>query len=217
MIKESAGPESEKPAKWNRWFHDAQAGDKEAAANIIIAALPLIDSTSKDPYFRSRLGTDEIHSIAYYALVKFIKAHGQLPRDAEVPYLLRSIIRRDLCDSIRNLNTQEKFEQLAGPEQPEGSGPVEERNHAGCGVPSAMDGSAEPETHCMRNELCETVREAVHLLPESEKAIICGLYYHHKNIKEIAKDLRCSCQYVYKTRRNAYARLHKMLKETVQA
>ena len=215
MIKESAGPESEKPAEWNRWFQEAQDGNNEAAHHITVAALPIIDSLSKDPLFRNRLGTEEVYSIAYYTLVKFIKSHNKLPDDAEVPFLLRCIIQRDLKDAVRVLGTKEQHEQLARPAKPKETVTDDGYTDDGCSEAADTDNSAEPETHILNSELCDSVREAVQQLPERERTVIHALYYQNKDMKEIAQDLHCSFQFVYKTRRSAYTHLRKMLKETV--
>ena len=215
MMKESTGAECEKPADWNQWFQDSQAGDKEAAHSITVAAGPIIVSISNEPLFRNRLGKDEACSIAYYALAKFIKNHPKLPNDAEVPFLLRCVIRRDLMDSVRNLDKQEQYEQLARPMKPKETAMKDDYTDDDCNEAATTDNSTEPETNFLNNELCDIVREAVQQLPETERAVIQALFYQDKGMKEIAQDLHCSFQYAYKTRHNAYMHLHKMLKETV--
>jgi RNA polymerase sigma factor (sigma-70 family) len=217
MEKESKDTDTQNQKPWNLWFQQAQNGIEEAAQNIIVASQPFINSLYKDPLFRNRLGTDEIRSIANFALVKFIRRHNRLPKDAEVPFLLRCVIRRDLRDSVCKLDAKEQHEQLARPVQPQETATDDAYADNACNEAVSTDASAEPEARYLNNELCDSVREAVRQLPETEKTVIHALYYQNKDMKEIARDLHCSFQYAYKTRRNAYARLHKMLKGTVQA
>ena len=217
MEKTSIDTESEKPAKWNQWFRLAQGGNKEAAHNITVAAQQIIDSISNEPWFCNRLGKDEACSIAYYTLAKFIKSHHKLPDDAEVPYLLCCVIRRGLKDSVRNLDIKDQYEQLASPVKPKDSPMEEDYMDNDANELVSTDNSTEPETCFLNNELCDIVREAVQQLPETERAVIHALYYQDKGMKEIARDLNCSFQFAYKTRRNAYTHLHKMLNEIVNA
>jgi RNA polymerase sigma factor (sigma-70 family) len=134
-----------------------------------------------------------------------------------VPFLLRFILGCELKDSVKSMSNREKYEQLAQPVKPKET--VSDYGYVDddCSEAAATDSSTEPESHILNSELCDSVREAVQQLPEKERTVIHALYYQNKGMKEIARDLHCSCQFAYKTRRNAYARLHKILKDTVQA
>ena len=86
---------------WNENYQKAHAGDIEAEYSIYMAADPFIERLCNVPYFRDRLGKDEIRSICSFALVKWVRKEQQLPPDEEVPFLLRSVLRKTLLCCIR--------------------------------------------------------------------------------------------------------------------
>lgn len=217
MESESKETEPETHQPWNLWFRQAQNGDIDATHNIFVASQPLIQSLGKKPYFRIRMSQDEICSNANYSLLKFIQKHKELPNDAEVPYLLQSVLRRDIEDCIRHMDYQEKHEQLARPVHAKGAVADDDYTDNDCSEAPSTDHTTEPETHCLKSELCDKVRDAIQQLPEDEKTVIHDFYYQHKGMKEIAKDLQCSFQNAYKTRNRAYTHLHTMLKKTLYA
>lgn len=217
MENESKESESENHKPWNRWFRQAQDGDQKAVHNIIEASQPIIESLSKNPLYRKRLGRDEVYSNANYGLLKFIRKPKQLPEDAEVPFFLRFVLECELKDCLKNMKLREKFEQLAKQVNPKDSSMEEDYTDNDSNEAPSADKADEPETHYLNSELCDMVREAIQQLPENEKTVIHAFYYQHKGMKEIAQDMNCTYQNAYVTRRNAYTRLRKILKKTVYA
>ena len=209
--------ESENHQPWNIWFRQARSGDKAAAHNIITASQPFIRHLCKDPYLRKLMSQDEICSNAHFALLKFINKPKDLPPDAEVPFLLRYVLKCEMKDYIRHMDVLEEHEQLAITVKAKGALPEYDYNENDCNEAAATDKTTEPETYCLNNELCIVVREAVQQLPENEKTIINGFYFQHKGMKEIAQELHCTFQNAYKMRNKAYTRLHKILKNTMYA
>ena len=217
MENESKDTESVNHTDWNLWFQQAENGDKDAVNSIIEASQPFIRSLGKNRYFRKRMSLDEINSNANYSLLKFIQKHKELPNDEEVPYLLQSVLRRDMEDCIRHMDFQEMHEQLAKPVHAKGSMADDDYLDNDCSEAPSDDHTTEPEVCCLKSELCDMVRDAIRQLPEDEKIVINGFYFQHKGMKEIAQDLQCSFQYAYITRNKAYTHLHKLLKKTVYA
>lgn len=215
MNQKGNDTESENPTPWNRWFRQANADDPGAAHSIIVAAQPLIQHLCNVPLFRNQLGKDEIYSIAYYTLVKFINKKKNLPDDAEIPFLLLSVIRCALLDSIRNMDVRQQYEQLARSDSQEDYATGSDCNDSYYNKAAAEDNTTEPEAHYLKSDLRHKVREAIKQLPDNEKNIICALYFQHKTMKEIAQSLHCTFQNAYKTRQKAYAHLHKILKKTM--
>ena len=163
------------------------------------------------------MSKDEIFSNANYILMSFIRKHKPLPKDAEVPFLIRYALNCGLKDCIRSMEKREEHEQLAKPVHAKGALADDDYIDNDCSEAAATDKTTEPETHCLNSEFCDLVREAIRQLPEDEMTVIHGCYYQNKGMKEIAQDLHCTFQNVYKTRRRAYTHLHKMLKKTVYA
>lgn len=215
MNQNNNDTESENHKPWNLWFQQANADDPGAAHSIIVAAQPLIQHLCNVPMFRNQLGKDEIYSIAYYALAKYINKKKNLPDDAEISFLLLHIIRCALLDSIRNIDARRQFEQLAGPDSQEDCATGNDYDDSYYNKAAAGDNTTEPEAHYLKNDLRNKVREAIKQLPDNERTIICALYFQHKTMKEIAQSLNCTFQNAYKTRRKAYAHLHKILKRTM--
>ena len=98
---------------WNEKYQKAHAGDIEAEYSIYMAADPFIERLCNVPYFRDRLGKDEIRSICSFALVKWVRKEQQLPPDEEVPFLLRSVLRKTLLCCIRRQDFRAEHEQPA--------------------------------------------------------------------------------------------------------
>ena len=71
---------------WNEKYQKAHAGDIEAEYSIYMAADPFIERLCNVPYFRNRLGKDEIRSICSFALVKWVRKEQQLPRTRKFPF-----------------------------------------------------------------------------------------------------------------------------------
>ncbi len=200
------------PEPWNLWFRQAKNGDRKAAHNIITASQSIISSLSRNPLFRKRMSRDEIYSNANYALINFIHKPKELPEDAEVPYLLRYILKCALTDCVRDLRRREQFEQLAGPEKPDGAAAGDDFINNAYNAVAAAEDFSEQETYCLNKELSEKVRKAVQQLPENERTVIRGIYFQDKRMKEIAREMHCTFQNAYATRRKAYTHLHKILK-----
>ena len=195
---------------WNLWFRQADGGDIQAEYKIYDAATPLIDKISRVPYFRSRLGCEEIRSIAYYALVKLVRQHGELPADNVIPFYLKKTLRNALFYCIRQQENRLSHEQPAADFTEAGKdGDVDEGN--GIIETVADDKATSPEEQYEHTELRCRVRDAVSQLPEEEKHMIHGLYFQNKGMKEIAEELHCTYQNAYVMRRKAYKHLHKLL------
>jgi RNA polymerase sigma factor (sigma-70 family) len=200
---------------WNYLFRKTKAGDADASRELYQAAQPLIKPFYKVPKFKNRLGRDEIHSIASFALVRYFAQHTGLPPDNEVPYLLKHVIWCELINGIRNMNVREKHERPGGPVRSDGTDPdAEDANRVVNSAP-ADDREEEPETRCLNKELHREVREAVSQLPKKHQTVINGLYYQQKNMKEIAQEMNCSAENVRIIRLNALARLHQLLEPLV--
>jgi RNA polymerase sigma factor (sigma-70 family) len=193
---------------WNVYYQKAQAGDIKAEHCIYAAADPFIERLSRVPYFRDRLGKDEIRSICYFALVKWVRKKQKLPPDSEVPFLLKDVLRKALLYCIRQQDARAEHEQPAAykdftsEEDETIKSPIER---------AATDSTEEPESKCLHNAFRTAVRNAVEQLPKEEKEMIHALYFQHKSMKEIAQELDCTCQFAYLMRHNAFIHLQKLL------
>ena len=204
-------PDSAHCMPWNCWFREAKAGSPDASHRFFLAAEPYIRKFYREPFFRNRLGSDEIHSLASFALVKLMTDHARLPPDEEVPYLLRRVIRCELLDGIRVMDTRLRHEQPGKPGKPEKLSAAEDGS--GSSADSGADGGgSEPELRCLKQELRREVRKAMEQLPERHRTVIDGLFFRQKATKEIAREMRCSPQNVRVIRTNAMARLRRLLK-----
>ena len=201
---------------WNENYQKAHAGDIEAEYSIYMAADPFIERLCNVPYFRDRLGKDEIRSICSFALVKWVRKEQQLPPDEEVPFLLRSVLRKTLLCCIRRQDFRAEHEQpatytttdTATEEDEPGNSRIERE---------ATDSAEEPESKCLRKAFRMAVRNAVGQLPKEEKEMIHALYFQHKSMKEVAKDLDCTFQFAYQTRRKAFQHLQVLLGNCVSS
>lgn len=207
--------EPENRTQWNYLFRKTKAGDAEASHELHLAAQSLIKPFYNVPKFKNRLGRDEIHSIASFALVRYFAQHTGLPPDNEVPYLLKHVIWCELINSLRNMNVREKHEQSGGSVNSGDTG--SDGDDAGRLADStpADDHEGEPETRCLNKELHREVSEAVSKLPKNHQAVINGLFYQQKSMKEIAQELNCSAENVRIIRLNALAKLHQLLEPLV--
>lgn len=199
---------------WNENYQKAHAGDIKAEYSIYFAADPFIERLCSVPYFRNRLGRDEIRSICYFALVKWVRKEQKLPPDEEVPFLLKAVLRKALLYCIRQQDARAEHEQPAeyrkkdsASEEDETSNNLIERE--------ATDSAEEPESKCLRNAFRMAVRNAVGQLPKEEREMIHALYFQHKSMKEIAQELDCTFQFAYKTRHKAFQHLQVLLENCV--
>ena len=154
---------------WNENYQKAHAGDIKAEYSIYTAAEPFIERLNRVPYFRDRLGKDEIRSICSFALVKWVRKEQKLPPDEEVPFLLRDILRKALIYCIRQQDARAEYEQptaynngYASEEDEPLQSPMEK---------ATTDGAEEPESKYLHNAFRMTVRNAVGQLPKEEKEI----------------------------------------------
>ena len=196
--------------QWNRWFREASAGNADAAHRFFLAAEPYIQNFCREPVFRNRLGKDEIHSLASFALAKLMTDITELPPDEEVPFFLRRVIRCELLDSIRVLDTRLRHEQPGVSVKPEGPAAGE-----GCMQvhdSGAADSRTEPEARYLEKDLRREVRRAMSQLSEKHRTVIDGLFFRQKGMKEIAREMHCTPQNVRVIRINAIARLRRLLK-----
>lgn len=200
---------------WNGLFQKAKAGDADAAHCFFIAAEPLISPLYKDALFRNRLGKDEIHSIATFAIADFLADVDRLPGDDEVPYLLKQVIRRKLLDCIRKMDVQKRYELSAGPGKPNDPFGAEDDAPDLYSETPADDDESDPEARCLKSELSREVIEAIGQLSEKHQKVINGLFFQHKKMKEIAQEIHCTTENVRVIRVNALARLHKLLESVM--
>ena len=199
----------ETPIPWNQWFHQYKTGDGHAAHLLWEAAKPFAVALTRVPYFRNRLGCDEIYSVTGLAFAKLLQERDALPADEETPYLLKCAFRRELVDAIHRLDYKAKHEQpeiAAGKTDAEDAEPDSRFTET-----AAADASSCPEEQYEHTELRNKVRMAIRRLPKEEMKVIRGLYYEHKDMKDIAKDLHCTFQTAYWRRRRAFLHLQKML------
>ena len=153
---------------WNEKYQKAHAGDIEAEYSIYMAADPFIERLCNVPYFRDRLGKDEIRSICSFALVKWVRKEQQLPPDEEVPFLLRSVLRKTLLCCIRRQDFRAEHEQPAAYRNTDAVSEEDEPGNSRL-EREATDSAEEPESKCLRNAFRMAVRNAVGQLPKEEK------------------------------------------------
>lgn len=194
---------------WNENYQKAHAGDIKAEYSIYTAAEPFIERLNRVPYFRDRLGKDEIRSICYFALVKWVRKKQKLPPDPEVPFLLRDVLRKALIYCIRQQDARAEHEQPTAYNN--GSDSEEDETDNSLIKKEATDSAEEPENKYLHNAFRIAVRNAVGQLPKEEKEMIHALYFQHKGMKEIAQELDCTFQFAYKTRHKAFRHLQELL------
>ena len=211
-IKET---EFEKNTNLNQLFQKAKAGDPLAGNAFCMAVQPLIERLCRVPYFRDKLGEDEIQSVLGLTLAKLLAEHKELPEDTQVIYLLKRILRLALIDCVRRLDFKESHEKPLS-NFTDVLFDSDNHGHAIVETPSE-DKMADPEYLCLHNELRGEVHKAVQQLPKEERIMIRGLFFQHKNMKEIAKNLNCTFQNAYVKRQKAYMRLNKILEPGVIA
>ncbi|MBQ5343820.1 MAG: sigma-70 family RNA polymerase sigma factor [Acidaminococcaceae bacterium] len=199
----------ETPIPWNQWFHQYKTGDGHAAHLLWEAAKPFAVALTRVPYFKNRLGSDEIYSIIGLAFAKLLDERKELPVDEEVPYLLKCAFRRELVDAIHRQDYKKLHEQpeIATGETDDG----EADNGSRFTETTAIATTASPEEEYEHAELRSAIHTALQQLPYEEMHVIRALFYEHKGMKEIAKELHCTFQGAYKKRRRAFLHLQKML------
>lgn len=194
------------PKPWNDKLAKARQGDRDALNWCCLEAEPVIARLCHVPYFNARFGKDEIRSTASLALLEYVMGDSPIPPDAEVPRLLKRIMRCEILDSIRRKERRSQFEQpetiLAGSGEDE-EAPLLERQAADSG-----DG---PDARILRQELAREIETAMQQLTETERQVIRALFFHRKTTEEAAKELGCSGRYIRKVRSCALARLRRLL------
>jgi len=206
---------AEKKITIHQLFQKAKAGDTNAANAFCIAVQPLIERLCKVPYFRDRLGIDEIQSTLGLTLAKLLAERKELPEATQATFLLKRILRMALIDHIRRLEFKALHEKPLGDFKEMVTETFEDDRFSDKAL---TDGNAlNPEHICLRKDLRSEVRKAVQQLPEKERTMIHALYFQNKPMKEITQNLNCTFQNAYDKRKKSFKRLQKILEPCVYA
>lgn len=201
-------PTEAKP--WNQMIQKARQGDPDALQWCCREAKLIITAVSHIPYFRIRLGEDEARSAASFALLEYVTGTGAIPPDAEVPRLLKRIMRCEILDTIRGQTNRERFEQPDASLM--GCAAGEETSLAEL---LAADSCQEPDARTLQQELRNEMQTAIQRLTSKEQQVIRSLYFYQKSATETAQDMQCTARNVRWLRKNALGRLRAMVARRV--
>ena len=189
------------PAPWNEWLRLARQGDNNAARLFCAQAEPFIERLCSTCFFRDRLGTEEIRSVAMLAVMEFLMTHPEPPCDQNLPYLLKRIIRNRVLTQITRQSVHDRRNQSTDAN--------EEENRISNVAASRND---EPDAKLLAAEFDRAFADAFRQLRPGEKNMLRSFFFQNKTAAAIAKELQCSRQYVEKMRNKALIHLRKLLK-----
>ena len=198
-----------KDPPWNEWLRLARQGDETAKLRFCTRAESFIELFCRVGYFRHFLGKEEIRSIANLAVAEFMMTYDDLPKDREIPFLLKRIIRNALINPAKRAEVRSRREHR--PAEPKGK----DENDTGI---TDMDifpakRNEEPEAKLLTKELYKATAEAFQQLLPNEQAAIRAFFFQNKTASAIARELQCTRQNVEQMRDRALRRLRQILED----
>ena len=193
---------------WNEWLRLARQGDESATLRFCAQAEPFIEQLCNVRFFAACLGKEECRSVASLSLVEFLMTYPSPPENAEIPFLLKGVMRNALLNRVKRMKSKNRYEQRVTALQEAGDTETEE--DAIDNIPAPK--TEEPEAQTLQKELQVIADTALKQLKPSEQAMIRFFFFQNKTAAAIAKELQCSRQYVEKMRNKALSHLRKLLK-----
>lgn len=197
------------PAPWNEWLRLARQGDESATLRFCAQAEPFIEQLCNVRFFAACLGKEECRSVASLSLVEFLMTYPSPPENAEIPFLLKGVMRNALLNRVKRKKSKNRYEQRVTALQEAGDTETEE--DAIDNIPAPK--TEEPEAQTLQKELQVIADTALKQLRPSEQAMIQSFFFQNKTAAAIAKELQCSRQYVEKMRNKALNHLRKLLED----
>lgn len=191
---------------WNEWLRLARQGDENAKLLFCAQAEPFIGRFCNNPFFAETLGKEEVRSIATLALVEFLMKHPAPPKDEEVPFMLIRVMHTTILARIKRLKARNRHEVRMTAQDDA----AEEPNRGGI-FEFPADRKEEPEAKALYRELAHDTAEAFRQLKPHERQVLDAVFYQRKPAAAIAKERRCTRQYVEKLRDKALRQLRRLL------
>ncbi len=190
-----------------RWLPAAQAGSKEALAQLLESCrgyLLFIAARELDPALRAKGGaSDLVQETILEAYKDFACFHGS---QEELLAWLRKLLRNNLVNFARRFRDTSKRRMSA-------EVPLEsDSSSAGLGQ-ALIGGDSTPSEHAMAHEQAEAVTKALERLPEDYRQVILLRYREELAFEEIGQIMKRSANAVEKLWLRAIERLRHELEK----
>src|SRR5579883_2125360 len=190
-----------------RWLPAAQAGSKEALAQMLEACrgyLLLIATQELDPALRAKGGaSDLVQETILEAYRDFGRFHGG---EAELLAWLRRLLRNNLANFARRYRDTSKRQMSA-------EIPLDAGSASTPPARTLIGGDSTPSAHAMANEQAEAVEKALERLPDDYRQVILLRYREEMPFEEISRVMGRSANAVEKLWLRAIERLRHELEK----
>ena len=185
----------------------SRQGDDTATEAFCQKIHPILQQFYSIRYFVNILSRSEIQSILNLSLMEFLKNYPEIPPEAEIPRLLKKILKNALLTQTQKERIREKFHD----QEPFVTEDDETGNSPETPEPYIADRAWEPEHTTLQRELAQAVQTALHQLHPREQDVLYELYFGQKKIDDLAKEMHYCVRQIHRLHKKGLHHLQKIL------